>query len=58
MNTVEKYDNITLIENIPKKITQTYHTLDKVPERINELRNKYASEYSYSLYDDEKGLEF
>jgi len=58
-NTSEKYSNdIVLVENIPKKITQTYHTPGKVPERINELRNKYASEYSYSLYDDEKGLEF
>ena len=58
-NTGEKYsNNIILYENIPKKITQTYHTPSKVPEHINELRNKYASEYSYSLYDDNQGLEF
>jgi len=58
INTSEKYNSIVLVENIPKKIIQTYHTPSKVPEHINELRNKYASEYSYSLYDDNQGLEF
>ena len=50
--------DITHNNIIPKKLFQTYHIPKKIPDYINYLRNRYAGDYSYSLYDDDQGLEF
>jgi mannosyltransferase OCH1-like enzyme len=52
----EKFSNNENI--IPKKLFQTYHLPKKIPKHIIDLRNMYASDYSYSLYDDDQGLDF
>ena len=59
-------DNEILLPNIfikkdfkiPKFLFQTYNDKNKIPKKIFDNIEKYASDYEYSLYDDEKCKKF
>jgi hypothetical protein len=42
----------------PKKIFQTYHTLENIPQYIHDNNKEYASDYEITILDDEMGLNF
>ena len=42
----------------PKKIFQTYHSIEKIPNYIHENRRMYAPKYEVFILDDKIGLEF
>ena len=42
----------------PKKLFQTYHTLENIPQYIHENNKKYAPNYEITILDDEMGLNF
>ena len=42
----------------PKKLFQTYHTLENVPDYIHKNNKKFAPEYDITVLDDNAGLKF
>ena len=50
--------NITPNPLIPKYLFQTYNDKSKIPQKIFDNIKKYASDYNYFLYDDEKCKKF
>lgn len=43
---------------VPKKIFQTYHSIDRIPQYIYDNKKKYAPGYEVIILDDEMGLDF
>ena len=43
---------------IPKKLIQTYHLPDKIPDYIHDNIKKYCSDYEYYFFDDSDWLNF
>lgn len=43
---------------IPKLLSQTYHTKEKIPQHIKDLLSKYTEDYQYILLNDSEGLSF
>jgi Glycosyltransferase sugar-binding region containing DXD motif len=43
---------------IPKKLSMTYHKIDKIPSKVYQNLETYASDYKYTIFDDEKGYDF
>ena len=43
---------------IPKILIQTYHKKDKIPKKVFENINEFASDYKHIIFDDDEIIEF
>lgn len=62
MSLVPKFNKNNNIENfeleIPKILIQTYYKKDKIPNKVYENINEFASDYKHIIFDDDEIIEF
>ena len=53
-----KFKGGNLSNNIPKKIISTYHTKNKIPDKVFKNIKQYAPNYEYIIFDDNDIINF
>ena len=55
---IDEYVDDSVSVGISKQIHQTYHSLENIPTYINDQFDKYASDFTRVVYDDETSRKF